>query len=159
MKRVISIIAGFLILLASPALATWTITPSVVWTAGHYVKWKVVLTGDNSGLSATDILAQFSSNRDLNKVQGETLMAMKVVPGTGGVAPDNTLNITLSDDEGNTLWADTGIAYLSDTDWQVTSSDIGIFIPVGTVLYLTMNDIGGDGDQVTLYFITWREEI
>ena len=158
MKRILSIIMGFLlvIVLTVPAWATWTITPSTVSQAGHYIKWKVVLTSDGAALSATDLIALMPA-RLKRDVQGETLMLMKVSPGTGGVIPDTTLNITLTDDEGDTIWADTGISKDAVT-WHDLSADVDAYIPVLGLLYLAINDIGGSGDQVTLYFITWVEE-
>lgn len=160
MKRLASIFLGIMLiaLLAAPSWAAWTITPSIVTKAGHYLKWKVVLTSDNSALSATDILSStYMSARMLRDIQGETLMTLKVSPGTGGVIPDTTINITLSDDESDALWTKTGISK-DAISWHDLSADIKMYIPVTGKLYLTINDIGGSGDQVTLYFLTWVEE-
>ena len=88
--------------------------------------------------------------------QGETLMLMKVSPGTGSVIPNTTINITLTDNEGDAVWADTGISK-DAISWHDMSEDIAAYIPVLGKLYLTLNDIGDSGDQVTLYFICWRE--
>jgi hypothetical protein len=82
---------------------------------------------------------------------------MKVSPGTGGVIPDTTINITLSDDEQDALYTKTAISK-DAISWHSLNDDIGIYIPVMGALYLTINDIGTSGDQVTLYFITWKED-
>ena len=138
------------------AVAAWTLTVSGVAEAGHYIKWKVLCTGDGGALTATDLLALMPT-AVLNKVQGNTLMAMKVYPGTGGVIPDNTFDVTLSDDESDAIWASTAISKDAIT-WFDMSKDIKIYLPVTNKLYLTISDIGTSGDQVTLYFITWKED-
>ena len=154
MKKLI-IIFFILLVLPAQALATWTLAPSLVSEAGHYVKWKVVCTSDGSALSATDILSEMGE-RLLERVQGQTAMLMKVEPGAGGVIPDTTINVTLTDAEDDTLWSDTGIS--KDTvSWHLLSADISAYPPVLSEFNLTLNDIGGSGDQVTLYFIMWRE--
>jgi hypothetical protein len=144
--------------LATSSMATWTVTASKVSDAGHYYKWKLVCTSDGSAYSATDILtSSVMSNRVLREIQGETLMLMKVSPGTSGVIPDNTINIILSDDEQDALYTKTGISK-DAISWHSINDDIGIYIPIMGKLYLTFNDIGSSGDQVTLYFITWKED-
>ena len=159
-KHLTSIILGMVLVfvMATSAMAAWTVTPSKVSEAGHYIKWKVVCTSDGSAYSAADILALSDMpTRLLRKIQGETLMKMKVSPGTGGVIPDTTINIILSDDEQDALYTKTGISK-DAISWHDLNDDIGIFIPVMGKLYLTFNDIGSSGDQVTLYFITWKED-
>lgn len=138
--------------------ATWTLASSVVKKSGHYVKWKVLCTSDGSALSATDILtvANGMPASLRRNVQGQTLMKMKVSPGIGGVIPNATINITLTDDEDDSLWADTGISK-DAISWHDMSKDINIYIPITGKLYLAINDLGDSGDQVTLYFITWYE--
>ena len=155
MKRLISIILGvFLaVALAVPSQAAWTITPSKVSEAGNYIKWKVVCTSDGAAYSATDLLSLSTMpSRLLRKIQGETLMLMKVSPGTGGVIPDTTIDITLSDDEQDALFTKTTISK-DAISWHDLSADIDAFIPLTGKLYLTINDIGTSGDQVILYFV------
>lgn len=156
MKKLVFAIVFLFI--ATPCFATWTLTPSTVSVAGHYVKWKVVCTSDGDALSATDLIAKIkaSDERLLYYVQGETLMAMKISPGLTTVAPDTTINVTLSDDEGDALFTITGASNTA-ISWHDLSNDVYIYIPVMNLLYLALNDIGTSGDQVTLYFITWKE--
>jgi len=145
-----------LLFVSNQAMADWTLTPSQVSEAGHYFKWKVVCTTDGDALTATDLLALMGT-RLRGKVQGETLMLMKISPGTGGVIPDTTINVTLSDDEDDALFAVTG-ASKDAISWHDLSADISLFIPVTGKLAVAFNDIGTSGDQVTLYFITWIED-
>lgn len=157
-KYLVAIVLGAF-LFCSPILAhavDWTITPSIVSEAGHYIKWKVVLTSNGSALSATDLIGEMSSKMK-GKVQGETLMLMKISPGTGGVIPNTTINIILSDDESDAVFTTTGVSK-DAISWHDLSNDINAYIPVMGLLYLTLNDIGDSGDQVTLYFISWQEE-
>ena len=157
MKKIILtvVLVLSLLILASPAWATWTLVVSGVTDAGHYMKWKVVCTSDGAALSATNMFGVTGANH-LRLGQGETLMLMKVSPGTGSVIPNTTINITLTDNEGDAVWADTGISK-DAISWHDMSEDIAAYIPVLGKLYLTLNDIGDSGDQVTLYFISWRE--
>ena len=157
MKRLLIITLLACLALPVQAFATWTLTPSVVSIAGNYMKWKVVCTSDGAGLTATNLLAlDGMTDQLLREIQGETVMLLKVSPGTGGVIPDNTINITLTDGEDDALWTETTISKDAVT-WHDMSDDIGAYIPIFNELNLTLNDIGTTGDQVTLYFIMWRE--
>ena len=155
MKKLLLLTIALVLLLASSAWADWTLVVSGVSEAGHYMKWKVVCTSDGDALSATNMLA-LPGARLLRVGQGETLMLLKVSPGTGAVIPDNTIDIILSDAEQDALWTETTISK-DAISWHDMSDDIDAYIPVLGPLYLTLNDIGTAGDQVTLYFISWRE--
>jgi hypothetical protein len=162
MKKIILTLC--LLLLASTAQAAWTVTSSKVSKAGNYYKFKIILTSDGSSLTATDIITSNTSAEaivtmpeDIRKViMGQTFMRMKVVPGTGGVVPNGTLDISILDDEGDNLWADTGITQSSNT-WHKLYEDLNDRPEIFEKIYLTFNDIGDSGDQVTLYFIIWVE--
>jgi hypothetical protein len=162
MKKIILTLC--LLLLASTAQAAWTVTSSKSYKAGHYYKFKTILTSDGSTLTATDILTSNTSAEavatmpeEIRKtIMGQTMMYMKVVPGTSGVAPNGTLDISILDDEGDTLWADTAITQSSNT-WHKLYEDISDRPAIFEKIYLTFNDIGDSGDQVTLYFIIWVE--
>jgi hypothetical protein len=158
MKKVFLAITLFSLLLfaAQASAVDWTLTPSLVSSAEHYVKWKVVCTSNAAALTATDLVPLIPS-RLLRLIQGETMMLMKVSPGTDAVIPNTTLDIILSDDEGDAIWTKTTISK-DAISWHDLSEDIGAYLPLTGELYLTLNDIGDAGDQVTLYFITWREE-
>ena len=155
MKKLFILITAFVLLIASQAWADWTLRLSSVSESQHYIKWKVVCTSDGSALSATNLLA-LPGARLLRIGQGETLMFMKVSPGTGSIIPNTTINITLSDAEQDALWTETAIAE-DAVSWHDMSDDLPNYIPVLGALYLTLSDIGTAGDQVTLYFISWRE--
>jgi len=155
MKKLFILIVAFILLIASQAWADWTLIVSSVTETQHYVKWKVVCTSDGNALSATNLLA-LPGARLLRIGQGEALMFLKVSPGTGAVIPNGTIDITLSDLEGDALWADTAISK-DAVSWHDMSKDLPNYPPVLGKLYLTLNDIGDAGDQVTLYFISWRE--
>lgn len=140
--------------IGSTTFAAWDLKISQVSEIGHYFKWKVVCTSDGGALTATDLVPLMGGIRQ--KVQGQTLMLMKVSPGTGSVIPNTTIDIILSDAETDALFTETTISK-DAISWHDMSADINAFIPVMGGLYLTLNDIGDAGDQVTLYFIMWRE--
>jgi len=54
------------------------------------------------------------------------------------------------------MWSDTGISKDAIT-WHSLSDDINMYLPILDKFYLTVNDIGDAGDQVTLYFHCWIE--
>ena len=156
MKRILLAFA-LVVLMAAQGWAAWTLTPSSVSKSGHYYLWKVVCTSDGSSLTATDLVSLMPASLK-NIAQGASLMVMKVSPGTGTVAPDNTINVTLSDAQGTALFAGTGYSYTADTTGISLSSNFNQYPTIFDVFYLTINDIGASGDQVTLYFFCWLED-
>jgi hypothetical protein len=142
--------------LAGNSWATWTLTPTLISKAGHYMQWKVVCTSDGDALSATDLVASMPENLK-RIVQGATLMVMTVSPGTGSVAPDTTINITLSNAQGIAVFVHTGYSNTADTTGISLAEDFNQYPTVFGLFYLTISDIGASGDQVTLYFDCWVE--
>ena len=163
MKKIIVTLV-LLLMLSSSAWATdWTLTPSLVYASGHYLKWQVLCTSNASALTATDIMAQMTGTRDLELLQGyvegSTMMIMTVVPGTGTEIPLTTINITLTDDEAATIFSTTTVSKDAVTTGLDLSEDFNQYPTVYKVLNLALNDIGDAGDQVTLVFHCWREDI
>lgn len=157
MKKRLLLAAVVFFLMVSQAFATWTLTPSIVSRSGHYLLWKVVCTSDGSSLAATDLVAQMPA--DLKKyAMGTTLMIMKVSPGLVGVAPDTTIDVTLSDAQGTAFFVHTGYSNTADTTGISMAEDYNAYPAIYGKLYLTLNDIGTAGDQVTLYFECWMED-
>ena len=142
--------------LAGNSWATWTLTPTLISKAGHYMQWKVVCTSDGDALSATDLVASMPEKLK-QLVQGATLMVMTVSPGTGSVAPDTTIDVTLSNAQGIAVFVHTGYSNTADTTGISLAEDFNQYPTVFGLFYLTLNDIGTSGDQVTLYFDCWIE--
>jgi hypothetical protein len=157
MKRLVLAMAMFFILLtASASWAAWTLTPSKVARNGHYLTWKVVCTSDGGVLSATDLIPLMDS--DLKSlVIGSAMMIMKVSPGLTTVAPDTTIDVTLSDAQGTAIFVHTGYSNTADTTGISLAEDYNQYLPVHDKIFLTLNDIGTAGDQITLYFECWIE--
>ena len=147
-------------LIAGECFAAWTITPSVAERNKNYSKIKFLLTADAATLAATDLLAVSAMTSEIRRIlQGSTAMLMKVSPGTGSVIPDDTINLILSDDEGDALFTKTTISK-DAISWHLLSTDISSYPPILRRLYLTMTFNGGAttaADQVTLYIIVWNE--
>lgn len=156
MKKALCIIL-LMFLWVSTAQAAWTITPSIVSKSGHYLTWKIVCTSDGDALSATDVVVLMSDAMK-RLVQGSTLMVMTVVPGTSSVAPDTTINVTLGNSLGITIFSATGYSYTANTTGISLAQDFTQYPTVHDKFYLTINDIGSSGDQVTLYFECWLED-
>jgi len=156
MKRILLAFA-LIMLMAVQSWATWTLTPSSASKSGHYYLWKVVCTSDGSSLAATDIVPLLPASVK-NIVQGSSMMVMKVSPGVGTVAPDATINVTLSDAQGTAVFSGTGYSYTADTTGISLADSFKQYPTIFDVFYLTINDIGAAGDQVTLYFFCWLED-
>jgi len=130
----------------------WTITTTVTASSVNYIKFKVLCVSDGDALTATDLVAEFEEQVSSKFVQGLTAILLKVVPGTGDAKPTTTINITLTDEESHTLWAETGISQ-NAASWHNLSGDIKAYPPILDKFYLAINDIGDEDDTVTLYFI------
>lgn len=154
MKRLVALVL-IAVLFASPAMAAWTLKVSTVSYAKNYVVWKVVCTSDGNALSSTDLIGRMTDQKLKDLVIGSTAMIMTVSPGSGGVAPDTTINVTLSDGHRD-YFVDTGISNTADS-FNDLSQDFNAYLPVYPLFKLALNDIGTSGDQVTLYFDCWRE--
>lgn len=145
---------------ASTALATWSFSVTKVARAGHYLYWKVVCTSDGNALTATNLLstaAPVSIDPQLmGKLQGSSMLIMDVIPGTGGVIPNATINVTWS----NSLvivYTHDAFSKDADTPGNLLSEDYNQFPPILKELNLAINDIGDAGDQVTLAVLCWIE--
>lgn len=158
MKKILATIAMAVVFLSSTAWASWTVTPSLVSKTGHYMLWKVVCTSDGNALTATDLVPLMSDHLK-RLVQGSTMMIMKVSPGTTTVAPDTTIDVTLSDAQGTAVFVHTGYSNSADTTGISLAEDYNQYLSVHEKFYLTLNDIGTTGDQVILYFECWMEDI
>lgn len=157
MKRIFTLgLILTMLLLASSSWAAWVLKPSLVSIAKHYMTWKVECTSDGNALTATDLVTLMEpSLRDL--VQGSTLMIMTVSPGTGSVAPDTTINVSLSNSQNIVVFTHDAYSNTADTTGIDLSEDYNQYLTVYSKFYLTLNDIGTSGDKVTLYFDCWVE--
>ena len=156
MKKIF-LVTFFVLVMVSQCFATWTLTPSLISKSGHYFTWKVVCTSDGNALTATDLVAKMPENLK-RLVQGGTLMIMTVSPGADSVAPDTTIDVTLSNAEAIAVFVHTGYSNTADTTGISLAEDFNQYFTVHDKFYLTLSDIGSSGDQVTLYFECWMED-
>jgi len=129
--------------------AAWTITSRVKGVAGPYMIWEVGCTSDGNALSATSL--DIARN-----LRGANLLALTVSPGTGGVVPNTTIDVTFTNEFGIEVWTNTAMSETGDTHHDL-SDDLTYFPAIFGDLQLTVNDIGDSGDQVTLYLWAWKE--
>lgn len=170
MKKIILFIA-MILLVASTAQAAWTLKVKDLGYKmdNHIYSFEILCTSDGSAMSATDLLG--ISVAGVPNVDGMTyeirkkimqcmLMVMTVDPGTGGVAPDTTIDITLGELSGKPQYSHATFPATFDvaSSYGKLYEDFGQYIPVGATLYATISDIGTAGDQVTLRFDGWVED-
>jgi len=157
MKKRLLLAAVVFFMMVTQAFATWTLTPSIIGKVGHYLTWKVVCTSDGSALTATDLVAKMDA-RLKTLVQGSTMMIMTVYPGLTTVAPDTTIDVTLSDAIGIPVFVHAAYSNVANTTGISLAEDYNQYFTVHDKFYLTLSDIGTAGDQVTLYFECWMED-
>lgn len=146
----------YVLLWTTLSFGAWTLTPSIVTESKHYLVWRIVCTSDGNALTATDIV-QYMDSTVKARLQGLTNMIMTVVPGTGSVAPNGTINVTWSDRLGISVFAGTGYSNSANTTGINLSTDYKQYLVIYDKFFLTINDIGDSGDQVTLYIEAWIE--
>jgi len=154
MKRLFLIIC--FLLFSQSAWAAWTIDAAKVSRYKNYLYWSATLTSDGNALTATNLLAESGLSGLLSSIRGSSLMVCYVLPGTGAVIPNTTINITITNEFDAELWSDTGMSQNAGT-WHKLYEDLGPYPPIVSELNIALNDIGDAGDQVTVYFLCWVE--
>jgi len=136
-------------------MAGWTLRPEIIEKSHNYVRWVLHCTSDGSALTATDIFSETHMPRDMKtKLQGLSYMGMKIDPLTGTTT---TINVTLSDTEGDSLFAETGASNSAISNHDL-STDISRYPTFFSKMYLTINDVGSSGEKIDLYFECWKED-
>lgn len=154
MKKIL-IMMSLLLLFAAQSHAAWTITTTLVDVKGSNIYIKVECVSDGAALSATDFVQYANSTLDRYLRLGATMMVMDVVPGTGGAAPNGTINLTISNIEQLAVYTDTGISNVANTLGNDLSLDYTQYPSIDTQMYITLNDIGDAADSVAFYFKCW----
>jgi len=158
------ILAVLLVLVLSfPAYgAGWSVAaagPVDGIVVGNYAVFGLTFTSDGNALSARDLIANDIKSSLLKKrIQGRTLYAMNVCPGTSGVAPNAAFDITITNDFGKTLLAATSVSHTADS-WPSVTATMSAYPPILTKFNVAFGDIGDSGDQVTVYFYFWVEPV
>ena len=137
----------------------WTLVPTIMEKSGPYIKWRLRCNNkDDAALAATDIFSETYMPRDLKtKLQGLTYMQMKIDPqGRDATALATTINITLSDSDGDPLYTTTGNS-ASVPSWHDLSTDIGAYPTFWAKMQLAVNDLGSSGEEFDLFFYCWKE--
>lgn len=149
----------FLILVTSPAMAEWGIqqvNPGTGIVKGNYASFGVLFTSDGNALSATDIIARIGNMTLKSNVQGRTLYAINVSPGTDAAAPNAAFTLAITNDWDKSLVSLASIDHSADS-WPDITEDMALYPPILNELNIALGDIGDAGDQVTVYFYFWIE--
>lgn len=155
MKKLISLLIVAVVFLASQsAFAAWTLKVSKVSQVKDYLLWEVKCTSDGNALTATDLLALMEPSLKA-LVQNTTQMILEVIPGTGSVQPDTTIDVTLTNTAGSTLFTHAAYSNSANTTGISLAEDYNAYLPVFDTFKLALSDIGTAGDIVTLRFLAW----
>lgn len=149
----------FLLAMVIPALAnaSWTITAKMISRDAHYAYFNLHCVSDGSALTATNLGPRLKAAGILEALAGSSLMVMDVVPGTGAVAPDTTIDVTITNAAGLAVYSETSLSNSANSIGNSMSSDYNQYPPLFSTTYLTISDIGSSGDEVDLYFLVWIE--
>ena len=157
MKKFIALLLFVVLSLPVYALAAWTIDVSLADVKGNYVVYKVECTSDGNALTATNLVALMNQDEWVYVQRGAALLFMNTVPGTGGTAPNATIDVTLTDIASQAVFAITAISNVANTAGTELYSVTGTYPVITTAFYLTLNDIGDAADSVTFYIYCWVE--
>ena len=136
---------------------SWTLQPIIIEQSHNYLRWKLRCTSDGNALTITDIFSESYTPRDLkSRLQGHTYMRMDYVPHKAAHAPNATGTITLTNTVGTVMFSDDTAVADEDETFDL-STDISMYPTFYAKMYLTVDDIGDDGDYFDLYFECWKE--
>lgn len=155
MKRILIMVVIVFLIMVSQVFAAWTIDISVTDVKGNYVIYKVLCTSNGDALPATDIVALMNTEEYEYIKAGAVGLVLSVSPGAGGVAPDTEIDIVFTDINGVTVFDEADFSYTEDTSGVPLWWDWWSYPVITTKFYLALNDIGADGDQVTLYLLCY----
>lgn len=155
MKKIL-LIAAIIMMWTSTSWAAWTLDQSIVYKQGNYVVLTLLFTSDGSATTAQNIKTGMTL-AESDAFDRATWMTMDIDPGTEGVAPGATIDISFLDATGKTHFAHTAYAYDADTIGVDLSEDEGRYLCAYDMTNITFNDIGDSGDQITLQLTGYIE--
>lgn len=136
-----------------------TVTVTVNDEKGTYVIYKIVYVSDGTDAAAVDLVALMDQYALTFVKQGCTAMILSADPGTGGVAPDNAVDVIFTDSTGMAIKTTTGNAISNSADTLKIQmwDDMGQIPWITSVFYMTVEDVGTAGDTYTFYLRCWVE--
>lgn len=149
MKKAILIIA-ILMLIASPAMAAWTIDASVVTRDKDDVSLiKIEMTSD--GATTSFNLFTYLDDDETLFVDGKYIWILTTAPD-GTSAPDNVYTLTLTNLIGQTCTLTDRSATVTEDELGSDVSSTGHYMKIyNKTLTIASTDIGSAGDKTVLY--------
>ena len=157
MRKFIALLLFVVLSLPTYALAAWTIDVSLADVKGNYVVYKVECISDGDALTATDLVVLMNQDERVYVQRGAALLFMNTTPGTGGAAPNATIDVTFTDIASQAVFAVTALSNVANTAGTKLYTVTGTYPIITSVFYLALNDIGDAADSVTFYIYCWVE--
>ena len=139
------------------AYAAPTVSVTVADVKGQNVVFKVLYTSDGTDAAAVDICANMDYEASKWLKSGPSMVYYTVDPGLASVAPNGAFDIIISDITGVTIYstANNAIEHNADSGPASFFDNLSGFpLMMTTKTYLTVEDLGDAGDQVTFYIYT-----
>jgi len=157
--KIIGMAACMLLFFVVQSWATPTVAVSTHDVKGKYAIIKVIYTSDGTDAAAVDLIAGADAETKRLMERGFTAMVISVDPSSGGTAPNNDVDLIITDSTGVAIYTSTGnaIAAASDTVKLDLSSDLAAYPFITTTFYFTLEDLGDSGDITNFYIRGWVE--
>lgn len=139
--------------------ATPTVKTTVLDVKGKQVWLKILYTSDGTDAAAVDIVAGADTAAKQIIEKGFTCEILSTDPGTAGVAPNGATDVIFTDIGGFAVKTTTGdaISHTAKTTGITMWSDYGHMPAISSKWYITVEDLGDDGDQMTYVLFGWVE--
>lgn len=146
-----------MLLVASTSFAAWTVDVSLADVKGHYVYYKIHCVSDGDASGNIDIVALMNTQEKSYVSKGVTMLILDMDPGTGGVAPNDTIDLNVLNIAGLTVFGTTALSNVADTVGTQMSEDYNQYPVMTSKTYISVNDIGDATDEVNFYLFCWVE--
>jgi len=156
-KRIILIFC--VLMWAGVAMATPTVKTTVLDVKGKQAWLKILYTSDGTDAAAVDIVAYADTAAKQIIEKGFICEILSTDPGTGGVAPNGATDVIFTDIAGFAVKTTTGnaISHTAKTTGIEMWTDYKQLPAISSKWYITVEDLGDSGDQMTYVLYGWVE--